>query len=68
LTQSAWRIGIFTNHWLIMGVATQAVAQLAITYLPAMNPVFQTAPLDGDAWLRIFAIALVVSLVLAAEK
>jgi len=68
LTRSAWRIGLFTNRWLIVGVATQAVAQLAITYLPAMNTVFQTAPLDGGAWLRIFGIALLVSLAVAGEK
>ncbi|MBY0286303.1 MAG: cation-transporting P-type ATPase [Mycobacteriaceae bacterium] len=68
LTRSAWRIGLFTNRWLIVGVATQAVAQLAITYLPGMNTVFQTAPLDVGAWLRIFAIAVVVSVVVGAEK
>ncbi len=68
LTRSAWRIGLFTNRWLIVGVATQAVAQLVITYLPAMNVVFQTAPLDIGGWLRIFAIAFVVSLAVGAEK
>lgn len=68
LTQSAWRIGIFTNRWLMMGVAAQTVAQLSITYLPAMNTVFQTAPLDVGVWLRIFAIAVVVSVVVGAEK
>ncbi|MGB3353258.1 MAG: cation-transporting P-type ATPase [Mycobacterium sp.] len=68
LTKSSWRIGVFTNRWLIVGVATQAFLQLAITYLPVMNTVFQTAPLDPGAWLRIFAIALVVSVVVGAEK
>ena len=68
LTQSAWRIGIFTNRWLIVGVAAQAFLQLAITYLPVMNTVFQTAPLDPGAWLRIFGIALVVSMAVGAEK
>ncbi|BBZ62245.1 cation-transporting P-type ATPase [Mycolicibacterium monacense] len=68
LTRSAWRIGLFTNRWLIAGVAVQAVAQVAITYLPAMNAVFETAPLDTGAWLRIFGIATAVSLAVAAEK
>ncbi|NVN49800.1 HAD-IC family P-type ATPase [Mycolicibacterium hippocampi] len=67
-THSAWRIGFFTNHWLIVGVATQAILQLAITYLPAMNTVFQTAPLDVGVWLRILAIAVVVSVAVGAEK
>ena len=68
LTHSAWRIGLFTNRWLIVGVVTQALAQVAITYLPPMNAVFQTAPLDIEGWLRIFAIATIVSLAVAAEK
>lgn len=68
LTRSAWRIGVFTNRWLIVGVSVQAVAQLALTYLPAMNTVFQTAPLDVAVWLRIFGIAVLVSLVVSAEK
>ena len=68
LTHSAWRIGLFTNRWLIVGVATQAIAQLAITYLPAMNLVFQTAPLDAGAWPRIIGVAGVISLAVAGEK
>ena len=68
LTQTVWRIGIFGNHWLIAGVAVQAVAQVAFTYLPAMNTVFQTAPIGGDAWLRIFAIATGISLLVGGEK
>jgi len=44
LTRSAWRIGVFSNRWIIVGVTLQAVGQLAITYLPAMNTVFNTAP------------------------
>ncbi|CAN5462476.1 cation-transporting P-type ATPase [soil metagenome] len=68
LHHSAWHIGLFSNRWLIVGVATQALAQLALTYLPAMNTVFQTAPLTVEGWLRIFAIAILVSLAVAAEK
>jgi cation-transporting ATPase F len=68
LTRSAWRIGFFTNRWVIGGVAVQAVAQLAITYLPGMNAVFDTAPIGADVWLRILALALVAALVVAIDK
>lgn len=51
-----------------MGVAVQAIAQLAITYVPAMNTVFETAPLDIGTWLRIFAVAALTSLAVALEK
>jgi cation-transporting ATPase F len=68
LTRSAWRIGIFSNRWIILGVTVQAIGQLAITYLPAMNTIFGTAPIGSDVWLRILAIAVVVSLAVAADK
>ncbi len=68
LTHSAWHVGFFSNRWLIFGVAVQAVAQIAITYLPAMNHVFGTAPIGGAAWLRIVAIAAAISVVVGAEK
>jgi cation-transporting ATPase F len=68
LTRSAWRIGLFSNRWVILGVSAQAVGQLAITYLPAMNAVFGTAPLGAEVWLRILVIAVAASLVVAVDK
>ncbi|MCV7210139.1 cation-transporting P-type ATPase [Mycolicibacterium canariasense] len=67
-TYSAWRIGVFSNRWIIIGVTAQAVAQLAITYLPVMNAVFGTAPISVAAWLRIFVIAVFVSFVVGIDK
>ncbi len=68
LTYSVWRIGFFSNRWLIVGVTVQAFAQLAFTYLPAMNTLFGSAPISGPAWLRIFAIAAAISMVVGVEK
>ncbi len=68
LTRPVWRIGLFSNPWIIVGVTTQAIGQLAITYLPAMNTIFGTAPIGVGAWLRILAVAVVASLVVAADK
>ncbi len=68
LTHSAWRIGLFSNRWIILGVTLQALGQLAITYLPAMNTIFDTSPIGGDVWLRILAIAVLASLVVAVDK
>jgi cation-transporting ATPase F len=68
LTQSPWRIGPFSNRWIVVGVTAQALGQLAITYLPAMNRLFGTAPIDIQVWLRILAIATLASLVVAVDK
>ena len=68
LTRSAWQLGLFSNRWIVLGVTVQAIGQAAITYVPAMNTVFGTAPIGGDAWLRILAVAVAVSLVVAVDK
>ena len=47
LTRSVWRIGLFSNTWVLGGVAVQVVAQAAITYLPVMNQLFGTAPIPA---------------------
>jgi cation-transporting ATPase F len=68
LTRSMWRIGPLSNRWIVGGVLTQAVAQAAITYLPAMNDLFHTAPINWQVWLRIVAIGVLTSIVVAADK
>ncbi len=68
LTGSMWRVGVFSNRWIIGGVAVQAVGQVAITYLPVMNDAFQTAPIGFSVWLRIFAFAIAASVVVAIDK
>ncbi len=68
LTHSAWRIGVFSNRWIILGVTAQAIAQLSITYLPLMNTVFGTAPIGVGAWSRIFVVAVAASAVVGIDK
>ena len=68
LTRSPWRLGLFSNRWLIGGVLVQALGQLALTYLPVMNTLFRTAPISLGAWLRILGLALVVTAVVALDK
>lgn len=62
------RIGLLSNPWLLVGVAVQAVAQAALTYVPVMNTVFSTAPIDALAWARILAVGAATSAVVVIEK
>jgi cation-transporting ATPase F len=68
LTRSMWRIGMFTNRWIIVGVTIQVAGQLALTYLPPLAHLFQTAPITAGAWLRILILALAASLIVAMDK
>ena len=51
-----------------MGSPSRRIGQLAITYLPAMNTAFQTAPIVWDVWLRILAVAAAARVVVAIDK
>ena len=68
LTRPGWQTGFFTNKWLLVGVTVQAVGQAALTYLPFMNSLFQTAPIGWEAWLRIVVVAAAASVVVALHK
>ncbi len=68
LVRPVWRLGPLSNRWILVGVTVQALAQLTLTYLPALNAVFDTAPLGVDVWLRILVIAVIVTLVVAVHK
>ena len=50
-------------------MAVQAVAQLAITYLPRDEPrCSSTAPIGRAAWLRVLAVATATTLIVAVDK
>jgi len=68
LRHSAWRLGLFTNRWLIGGVLLQVLGQVALTYLPVMNTLFRTAPIGPGTWGRILGVALVAGAVVALDK
>ncbi|MBM3882977.1 MAG: cation-transporting P-type ATPase [Verrucomicrobia bacterium] len=68
LTRSMFAVGVFSNRWLIAGVLAMIAAQLAVTYTPALNHLFHTAPLPADAWLRILGVALAAYAAVGIEK
>jgi cation-transporting ATPase F len=68
LTQPVWRLGWFSNRWLVVGIVVQMLGQLALTYLPAMNDLFQTAPLGPAAWARVVTAAVLVWAVVSLDK
>ncbi len=68
LERSSFRIGFFSNRWVIFGIALTLVLQGLFTYLPAMNSLFDSAPIDAGAWLRIIALGLAVWALVGLEK
>jgi Ca2+-transporting ATPase len=68
LRHSLWSIGVFRNGWLWLGIVGVLLLQAAITHLPLLNRIFQTAPLGATEWLRIAAAGLTSLLVVEAWK
>jgi calcium-translocating P-type ATPase len=60
--------GLFGNPriWLAIGIIV--VAQLLLTYLPVMQAVFETRPLEPQAWLLAIAVSLPIVLVAEGHK
>jgi Ca2+-transporting ATPase len=67
-TRSIFSIGLFSNSWLLAGIATTWLAQLAFTYLPVMNHLFHTAPLRAEVWLYIVAVGMLTFAAVEWEK
>lgn len=59
---------MFSSLPAIIRAAGMITLQLLFTYAPFMNQVFHTAPISGEAWLRIVAVALIAFVVFEIEK
>jgi cation-transporting P-type ATPase F len=68
LEYSMFRLGLFSNPWIGRGVVVMIGLQLLLTYVPAMNRLFHTAPIDGIAWIPILVTSLTVYLLVGVEK
>ncbi len=68
LEHTMFHIGMFSNPWIWRGVSAMLALQLLLTYMPAMNRLFHTVPIDAAAWLPIFTTAAGVYAIVGAEK
>jgi Ca2+-transporting ATPase len=68
LTRSIFALGIFSNVWVLLGIGLIIVVQLLFTYAPVMNELFHSAPISGDAWLRIVAVGAIAFAAVELEK
>ncbi len=68
LTKSMFQVGVFSNRWIGLGVASMVTLQLAFTYLPFMNRTFQSEPIGWDAWWRILLTAAFAYSLVGFEK
>lgn len=67
LEHSMFYVGVFSNPWIWVGVTTMTILQLLLTYVPVMNRLFHTVPIDGAAWVLVLAVALIGYAVVEVE-
>ena len=65
---STFRIGFASNPVLLGAVLFTLALQLATIYVPALNPIFKTEPLDLDELLLCLVASTVVFFAVEAEK
>ncbi|GAU69793.1 cation-transporting ATPase [Streptomyces sp. NBRC 110611] len=63
--QSVFRIGLLSNPWLLAAGCFGITLMAAISYLPLLQAVFNTAPLDAADWAVLAGFG---ALLLAAEE
>jgi magnesium-transporting ATPase (P-type) len=68
LTDPVWRIGLFTNNYVYLGIAATMALQLCLVYLPLLNRLFHTHPLDAGDWIAPVLVGLIGLPVIAIEK
>ena len=67
-TESLFSIGPMSNRLLLISVLGTVGLQLATLYVPALNPIFKTEPLDGKELALCLALSTVVFFGVELEK
>jgi Ca2+-transporting ATPase len=66
--ESLFAIGIFSNRPMALAVLATFLLQMATVYVPALNPIFKTEPLDAGELAVCLVISGVVLLAVEIEK
>jgi Ca2+-transporting ATPase len=67
-TQFSWQRPLFSNPALIAAVSLTVILQLAVIYLPVLNPIFNTQPLSLFELAICVLLSAVVWVAVEAEK
>jgi Ca2+-transporting ATPase len=63
-TKSVFRLGLFTNPYLILAVAFSALLQVAVILIPGLNGIFRVQHLNGTQWaISIIGAIIIIPIV-----
>lgn len=63
-----FRVGLFTNRWMLIAIVVTASVQVCAIYVPVMQKVLHTVPLTGQHWVMIAVVAAPVFVVCETIK
>ena len=66
--ESLFKIGLFSNKYLLGAVVLTFVLQMATIYVPVLNPIFKTEPLSVNELVLTLALSSVVFIAVEIEK
>ena len=66
--ESLFSIGLFSNRPMTLTIIVTFMLQMATIYVPALNPIFKTEPLDIGELAACLVISSVVLLAVEIEK
>lgn len=58
--KSLFKLGIFSNKYLLGAIFLSLVLLFTLSYLPITNRLWHTAPIDGVSWIIIISFALIL--------
>jgi magnesium-transporting ATPase (P-type) len=65
---SLFKVGLFTNRLVLVGVAVELILLGLLVYVPFLNGIFNTAPLEPICWVFVFAWTPIIFLADEARK
>jgi len=57
---SVFRIGLFSNRWLMVGIIFELLLTVAMVYVPPVQQFFGLAPLDAQHWLLVAPFGFII--------
>jgi Ca2+-transporting ATPase len=51
--RSFWEVGIWSNPWAVVAVASSVAMLLSVIYLPSLAILFKVSPLSAQAWILV---------------
>ncbi len=68
IEKSLFKAGVFRNRWLWAAVGSSIVLQLAVIYVPFLQPAFGTMALGALDWLKVIGVSCLIFVAVELKK